>query len=170
MHPRLHVSLIALAIGAMAQVSSTIATADETPTTIVALGASQTNGKGVAASEAYPAQLEKLLRAAGYNVRVVNQGINGDTTCGMLGRLNNAVPAETKVVILQPGGNDKRKGTGDCSGEIESRLKERSIKVIMLDNSYFHGMARSDGQHLTPEGYHAIAERLLPQVKAVIDR
>ena len=54
--------------------------------TIVALGASNTYGKGVARNQAYPAQLEAILRAKGSNVRVVNAGINGDTTEGMLGR------------------------------------------------------------------------------------
>ena len=56
--------------------------------TIVALGASNTYGKGVARNQAYPAQLEAILRAKGANVRVVNAGINGDTTEGMLQRLD----------------------------------------------------------------------------------
>jgi acyl-CoA thioesterase I len=39
--------------------------------TIVALGASNTYGEGVSHSEAYPAQLEALLRAQGHNIRVI---------------------------------------------------------------------------------------------------
>jgi acyl-CoA thioesterase-1 len=35
---------------------------------IYALGASNTNGKGVSSSEAWPAQLEQKLRAKGYDV------------------------------------------------------------------------------------------------------
>src|SRR6266481_8050717 len=77
--------------------------------TVVALGASNTYGKGVARNQAYPAQLEAILRAKGLNVHVVNAGINGDTTAGMLGRLDRVVPNGTSVVILQPGGNDGRK-------------------------------------------------------------
>src|SRR5262249_62044821 len=68
--------------------------------TIVALGASNTYGKGVSRSEAYPAQLEALLRARGYNARVVNAGISGDTTGGMLGRLDGAGPGGTGLVLL----------------------------------------------------------------------
>src|ERR1700722_13988262 len=75
--------------------------------TIVALGASNTAGKGVSSSEAYPAQLEAILRARGLSVTVVNAGISGDTTEGMLGRLDQAVPDGTSAVILQPGGNDQ---------------------------------------------------------------
>ncbi|MBV9150897.1 MAG: esterase, partial [Alphaproteobacteria bacterium] len=47
---------------------------------VVALGASNTVGMGVRPQEAYPAQLEAMLRAKGYNGRVVNAGISGDTT------------------------------------------------------------------------------------------
>jgi len=43
-----------------------------------------TYGKGVARNEAFPAQLEAILRAKGLNVNVINAGINGDTTEGML--------------------------------------------------------------------------------------
>jgi len=59
--------------------------------TVVALGASNTYSKGVSRGQAYPAQLEALLRASGLNARVINAGINGDTTGGMLARLNSAV-------------------------------------------------------------------------------
>ncbi len=142
---------------------------------VVALGASQTYGKGVERSQAYPAQLESMLRGKGYSVRVENAGINGDTTGGMLGRLASAVPNGTKVVILQPGGNDMRKGTGADRGAnisaIAQRLNARGIKVIMLENGNFRGLPlQSDGQHLTPEGYRAIAQRMLPQVTGAIAR
>ena len=60
--------------------------------TVVALGASNTFGKGVARNQSYPAQLEALLRARGFSARVINAGINGDTTAGMLARLDRAVP------------------------------------------------------------------------------
>ncbi len=99
---------------------------------MVALGASNTYGKGVARSEAYPAQLEKILRAKGLNVRVINAGVNGEKTASMLSRLDRAVPKGTNVVILQPGGNDRRKGGTDVTGEIRSRLGARGIKVVMI--------------------------------------
>jgi acyl-CoA thioesterase-1 len=139
--------------------------------TVVALGASNTYGKGVARNQAFPAQLEAILRAKGLNVRVVNAGISGDPTENMLRRLDSAVPNGTSVVILQPGGNDGRKGRPDRTAEIESRLSAKGIKVIMLPNGAFHGMPHQpDGQHLTPEGYHMIAEQLASQVAAAIGR
>src|SRR5258706_13227344 len=69
--------------------------------TIVALGASNTYGKGVARNQAYPAQLEAILRAKGSNVPAGNAGINGGTTERMLGRLDRAAPNGTRVVSFQ---------------------------------------------------------------------
>jgi len=150
-----------------------IAAADSA--TIVALGASNTYGKGVSRGEAYPAQLESLLRAKGRDIRVINAGINGDTTGSMLGRLDSTVPDGTSIVILQPGGNDRRKGVADASAgnlaAIQSRLKVRGIRVVVLDNAmlgrYPH---QPDGQHLTPEGYRMLAQALLPRVTNALGR
>src|SRR6516162_5788035 len=90
--------------------------------TVVALGASNTAGKGVSADQAYPAQLEAMLRARGLDVNVINAGISGDTTGGMVARLDSAVPKGTKVVILQPGGNDLRKNAPNYSAELQRRI------------------------------------------------
>jgi acyl-CoA thioesterase-1 len=139
--------------------------------TIVALGASNTYGKGVARNQAYPAQLEAILRAKGANVRVVNAGINGDTTEGMLRRLDRAVPNGTSAVILQPGGNDARKHVQDRTAEIQSRLSARGIPVIFFPNNMLKGLPHQpDGQHLTPEGYHMVAEYMASQVAGAIGR
>ena len=148
---------------------SALGTADAA--TVVALGASNTFGKGVSRSQSYPAQLETLLRARGLNVHVINAGINGDTTGGMLARLDRAVPKGTSVVILQPGGNDRRKLAADNTPAIQSRLSAMGIKVIMLPNGMLHGLPHQpDGQHLTPEGYHSLAEELVGQVAAALGK
>jgi acyl-CoA thioesterase I len=148
---------------------SNFAAASADAATIVALGASNTYGKGVARNQAYPAQLEAILRAKGSNVRVVNAGINGDTTAGMLQRLDRAVPNGTSVVILQPGGNDARKHREDRTAEIQSRLSARGIPVILFPNNMLKGLPHQpDGQHLTPEGYHMVAEYMASQVAGAI--
>jgi|SRR5215470_8554794 len=143
--------------------------------TIVALGASNTYGKGVARGQDYPAQLQAMLRARGYAARVINAGINGDTTGGMASRLDSAVPAGTRVVILQPGGNDSRKGEaagreGNISA-IVARLNARRIKVVMLDRllaGTSPQLLQPDGKHFTAEGHRALAARVLPKVIAHI--
>ena len=123
----------------------------------------------------FPAQLQAMLKARGHDARVTNAGINGDTTAGMLARLSSAVPSGTQVVIVQPGGNDRRKGQSGRESNIAtitSQLAARKIKVIMLDR-VLGNMAQHlqpDGQHLTPEGHRIVAARLLPQVTAAIGR
>ena len=77
-----------------------IACADNANAQIVAIGASNVAGRGVSSADAWPAQLEDMLAAKGRHVHVVNAGINGDTNAGMLNRLDSAVPAGTKIVLL----------------------------------------------------------------------
>jgi acyl-CoA thioesterase I len=134
-------------------------------------GASNTYGKGVARNQAYPAQLEAILRTRRSNIRVVNAGINGDTTEGMLRRLDSAVPKGTSAVILQPGGNDRRKGGADRTAEIQSRLSAMGIPVIMMGNGMLQALPHQpDGQHLTPQGYHMLAEAIASEVARKIGR
>ena len=142
---------------------------------IVALGASHTFGKGVSRGQDYPAQLENLLIQKGFEVQVINSGVNGQTTGKMLERLEASVPPNTAVVIFQPGGNDKRKGVGNKRAgniaKIQQRLKAQGITVIMMENSVFRRYPKqADGQHLTPAGYHDLARWVLPKVVAALPR
>jgi len=145
---------------------------------IVALGASNTEGWGVTPSEAYPARLKALLTAKGIDANVSNAGIAGDTTGGMLARLDRAVPEGTQIVILQPGTNDAYMGTGaERSANIEkirSRLAARNVKLLLIENAMLDALPRSelrdDGVHFTPKGYAILAERILPQVLAALNR
>lgn len=147
--------------------------------TVVALGASNTWGKGVSRSQAYPVHLEQMLRARGLRARVRNAGINGNTTGQMLARLRSAVPRGTRLVILQPGGNDRRRGIPrwerrDNIRAIKRRLRSRGIAVVMLRNRLIRAVARRhprpDGQHFKGAGYRALAARLLPRVLAALGR
>ena len=146
-------------------------TATASADSLVALGASNTYGKGVAREEAYPAQLETLLRGKGYHINVVNAGVNGNTTGGMLSRLDQVLRQDTVLVILQPGRNDQRKGVPSERAAIESRLMERGIKFVVLENQMLHDLPhQSDGEHLTPQGYHRLAEMMLPLVTRALAR
>jgi acyl-CoA thioesterase-1 len=140
-------------------------------TTVVALGASNTAGKGVSTSEAYPAQLESLLRARGLDVTVINAGVSGDTTGGMMARLDSVVPKGTRVVILQPGGNDLRKNAPNYTAELQGRIRAMGVKLVMLPNTMLRGKPHQpDGVHLTPEGYHMLAQQLVGPVAAALRR
>jgi acyl-CoA thioesterase I len=140
---------------------------------VVAIGASNTLGWGVGSQKAYPAQLQALLRAKGYDVDVRNAGVNFDTTGGMLARLDAEVPAGTQVVVIQPGGNDRRflvskerrAANIDAMGE---KLKARNVKVIVYDPVFEPKYYQWDAIHINVEGHTMIAHSLLPQVIAAV--
>ena len=80
------------------------------PLRIVVLGDSLAAGLGLKPSEAFPAQLERALKAKGHVVEVINAGVSGDTTAGGLERVGWAVPERTDAVILELGANDALRG------------------------------------------------------------
>jgi acyl-CoA thioesterase-1 len=149
-------------------------TVSHAQTQIVAFGASNVAGKGVWPSQAWPAQLEDMLKAKGYNVRVKNAGKSGDTTSGMLHRLDSAIPPGTKIVILDMGGGyfnnrnttaaSQQRGSADMNA-IEAQLKSRGIITIReIAATMPLTLKQTDKIHLTPEGHKILATRLLPRV------
>jgi acyl-CoA thioesterase-1 len=144
---------------------------------IVALGASNVAGRGVSSSEAFPAQLERMLAAKGYNAHVANAGVNGNTNADMLARLDQAVPAGTKVVLLGTLGgryNARRLGQGDQTAELASimaKLRSRGIKIIPVTGAgVTRKLLQADAVHLTAEGHAVVAARLLPSVIRALGR
>src|SRR5260370_1642026 len=87
-------------LGAGVALVTTYPWAAERIVNIVAFGDSLTAGYGLAANEAFPAQLQRALGAKGLAVNVVNAGVSGDTTAGGLPRLNCSLPDATDPAIL----------------------------------------------------------------------
>jgi acyl-CoA thioesterase-1 len=103
---------------------------------IVVLGDSLTAGYMLSEKDAFPAQLERKLKAAGVAVEIINAGVSGDTTAGGLARLDWAVPDGTDAVILELGANDALRGLDPGKARrnlatIISRLKSRNIDVLI---------------------------------------
>ena len=140
---------------------------------VVAIGASNTagsgGGDGVTEREAYPALLEKLLRARGLNVTVKNAGVPGITAGQMLGSLDSVADSGTKVAIIDPMWNEMRLGGSTLDmqrniAEMSRRLKARGIKVITFQKwpPYFNG------SHPSAKAHAIVAAQLLPQVMAAL--
>jgi acyl-CoA thioesterase I len=163
----------------IAIIALTLGTPIATAAQIVALGASNTEGMGrgkhadgVPREQAYPTQLERMLNSSGCHVQVVNAGVAGDTTSGMLGRLPGLLDANTRVLVLQPGGNDERLGQG---GNVQSNIAairriaaQHGIKVIILDrlDRIAPDARLPDGQHFSATGHAKFAGYLAPKVRA----
>jgi len=104
---------------------------------VVALGDSLTAGLGVTADEAFPARLQARLRAEGYDYRVVNAGVSGDTTAGGLRRVDWALRAHPDVVIVALGANDGLRGQSPQAiranlEEIVARLQAARARVLLV--------------------------------------
>jgi acyl-CoA thioesterase I len=136
---------------------------------IVAIGASNTSGWGVGAQNAYPAQLQAMLRQRGINANVTNAGVLGDVTSGMLNRLDAAVPQGTDIVILQPGANDLRffgtreRRTANIAA-MSQRLHARGIRVIVYDPEIPKDFYQFDGIHFNAAAHAKIAATLAAQI------
>jgi len=104
--------------------------------TIVAVGDSLTAGFGLDENDAYPAQLERRLREAGYPWRVVNAGISGETSSGALSRMKWILNLKPDIVILVTGANDGLRGidpkvTEKNLDDMVRTLTKRNVTVIL---------------------------------------
>ncbi len=82
------------------------------PTLIVAFGDSLTSGLGIEDPDeaAWPAVLESALRSRGWDVRIANAGVSGNTTSDALSRVDFSVPPGARIVIILLGANDTFRG------------------------------------------------------------
>ncbi len=77
---------------------------------VVALGDSLTAGLGLVPGKAFPDRLEAALRAKGWDVKVTNAGVSGDTAADGLARYEWAVPPDADALIIELGANDMLRG------------------------------------------------------------
>jgi acyl-CoA thioesterase-1 len=77
---------------------------------LVALGDSLTAGFGLSPGKAFPDRLEAALRAKGWDVKVINAGVSGDTAADGLARYDWSVPQDADALIIELGANDMLRG------------------------------------------------------------
>jgi acyl-CoA thioesterase-1 len=103
---------------------------------VTVFGDSLTEGYGLRAAQAFPACLERRLRAEGFDVAVDNAGVSGDTTAMGLARLDWSIPGTPDGVILELGANDGLRGLPlpEIEANLEAiiaRLTARGIPVML---------------------------------------
>lgn len=90
----------------------------------------------------------------------------------MLDRLQASSSAWTRVAVLQPVGNERRRGSSRETRKnnirrIKRHLGNRGIPVVMLRSRLTGSVARRyrrpDERHIRSDGYRALAARLLPR-------
>jgi acyl-CoA thioesterase-1 len=186
--------LLVMAPGlAMAQTIQVVAFGDS-----ITAGVGRGPGKtGVSQSQAYPARLEGALRARGWNVSVANAGIPGNRTTDALGRIDSAVPAGTRLTIIQFGGNDRFLDHASPAAisanlaQLARAVRAKGSEVIIWSpwapGGYTRGIwgnavfrpgsnktlakyDSGDGEHPNAAGHQLIAATALPDVERVLRR
>lgn len=137
---------------------------------LVCFGDSLTAGAGIDTEQAYPADLQRLLDQQGYNYRVVNAGVNGNTTKDGLDRITEVLRLHPQVVVVEFGGNDGLRGLPASQAQrnldsIVHQLKVSGSKVAMAGitlpaqyggpyiqsfNAMFPAVAKRNGVPLLP--------------------
>jgi acyl-CoA thioesterase-1 len=77
---------------------------------VLVLGNSIAAGSGVSPEQAFPARLQENVDSLGWNVRVQNAGVSGETTAGGIRRIGWLLNEEVDVLLLELGGNDGLRG------------------------------------------------------------
>jgi acyl-CoA thioesterase I len=74
------------------------------------VGTSLTAGLGLEADSAYPMRIQRKLDSAGLAYEVVNAGYSGETSSGLLRRLDWLLRAPFDVIVIETGANDGLRG------------------------------------------------------------
>ena len=93
-------------------------------------------GYGLPTGEDFVTQLETALLEEGYNIKIENAGVSGDTTAGGLQRLDWAIGDGADFVILELGANDALRGiepeeTRNNLRQIIEAIQERGIPLLL---------------------------------------
>lgn len=148
------------------------ATAAPPPAPVVTiLGDSITAGLGLQAADALPAQLQVSLLRRGIVAEVRGAGVSGDTTAGGLARMDFSVQPDTRVCVIELGGNDYLQSTPAAETKrnlltIIARLRARRIRVVVCSvtppgkasgaygeevAAFFRGLKKMPGISVSPD-------------------
>ena len=126
---------IALAAIALGLLANTHAQSPKTQKTIICFGDSITAGYCLDSSQAYPADLQRLLQTD--NVRVLNRGTSGATTKDAVASLPQILALHPTLVIVEFGGNDGLRGLATSAtranlDRILTALTDAHIRVLLV--------------------------------------
>ena len=150
---------------------------------VLGSGTSFAGGRGgVSMSQAWPAVLERMLRSQGWNVTVVNQGVNGEESSGTLARVGSAVPVGTDLTVVMVGGKDMLNHVSHETlrsnlKAIAEAIRARGSAVLieypkategMRDPVTHYAIAEYDSgdhEHFNAAGNELIASRILSEAE-----
>jgi acyl-CoA thioesterase I len=103
------------------------------------LGTSLAAGQGIDPDQAYPAVLQRMIDSAGYEYRVLNRGVSGETSAGAAQRAAWLLQQPVAVLVLETGGNDGLRGLdpSELRANIQAvidlaRARNPAPKILLL--------------------------------------
>lgn len=132
---RCHNAAVLLAVMLITLLSA--AAQAQQPIRLLVFGDSLVAGYALPPDAAYPAQLEKALKAKGINITVMNAGVSGDTTAAAASRLDWALADKPTHVIVELGANDMLRGLAPEQARtnldaILTKLKQNNLPVMLM--------------------------------------
>src|SRR6185437_12778780 len=97
-------------VGAAGAQDSAGATNHGARSTVLFAGTSLTAGLGLEPDSAYPMLIQRKIDSAGLPFDVVNAGVSGETSAGLLDRLDWLLRGKFSVLVLETGANDGLRG------------------------------------------------------------
>lgn len=104
---------------------------------VIALGDSLTFGYGATPETAYPTVL-----ASKSGWQVINEGVSGDTSEGVLKRLDGVLDQNPALILLGIGGNDVLQRVAPATtksniNQIIDKIKAKNIPLVLIAEPYF---------------------------------
>ena len=107
--------------------------------TVLFLGTSLTAGLGLEPDSAFPQQIQRKIDAAGLPYQTVNAGVSGETSAGLLRRLDWVLRRPAEVIVVETGANDALRGqpvegTKATIGRILERIRREqpTARLVLM--------------------------------------
>jgi acyl-CoA thioesterase-1 len=148
---------------------------------LVFVGTSITAGLGLEPDSAYPMLIQRKIDSAGLPFEVTNAGVSGETSAGLLERLDWLLRGDFRVLVVETGANDGLRGISpaivraNLSATLDRiKAKRPDAKVVLVQMealpnfgakyaAAFHGLyrdvAREKGVTLIPFLLDSVAGR-----------
>ncbi|GAA5521249.1 arylesterase [Aliifodinibius salicampi] len=109
----------------------------DNPQRILFFGDSITAGHGIDENEAFPALIQQRIDSLGWNYKVINGGLSGETSAGGLRRIDWMLRQPVDVFVLELGGNDGLRGvdlstTKDNLQKIIDKVREKYPEATIV--------------------------------------
>jgi acyl-CoA thioesterase-1 len=117
--------------------------------TILFFGDSLTAGYGLAPGQAFPALIQEKINSLGWNFRVINAGVSGETTAGGLRRIDWVLQRPVDVFVLELGANDGLRGLPleDAKQNLQAiidrtKSKYPGVKIVLAGMQVLSNLGR----------------------------